>query len=333
MSSTWEFELVGGPDAGRVIRLRRGRLSLGRVPGGLVVDDPTIEPHHVVVDVAEGMGEGVRCVQLAGRAPVLVDGDRLAPSDVLRDGALIRIGTSLLRLRRAGAGIAYGDPPCSESGRGWTVTFGVGDVSLLPPRTAVDTGSPHELPFDRQVAFDARCRRVGVPIATDLARLGQLGLVGVHRMSVLRSIVSAVVANSARPPGVVSLVPGLDSHVGCGLIVVCDVDDIEAAGDAMARGPVSDGRLLIVLADDDGRLPPDCRALLTVGETWRGTFVADVASGFDQVVRLHVAGCTEATVTSRFAGSGLGDRAFVAQEVTRPGTEFGRYVIGVPQTA
>lgn len=331
--------MVGGPDAGRVIRLRAGRRSLGRAPGGLVVDDPAIEPHHVVLEVAEGMGGGVRCVQVAGRAPVLVDNDRLVPCDVLRDGALIRIGNSLLRLRRAGAGIGDDDPVAQESDGRWAVTIGVGDVCVVAPNVALQVGPPHELAFDQQVAFDAGCRRIGVSITTNLARLGQLGVVGVHRMSVARSIVSAVVSNSTRPPGVVSLVPDVDAHVvapvggGAGLIVVSDVDGIDVARHAFAGGAAGDGRLLIVLADEGGRLPPDCHSVLTVGETWRGTFVGDVASGFDDVVRLHVAGCTRATATSRLAASGRGDRPFVAQEVPRPGAEFGGRVVGVPQTA
>ena len=66
-----KLAVTAGPDAGWEIELEAGRHLVGRAwHCAVVIDDPSVEAHHVLLEIdCEG---GVDVVQLAGRAPVAI---------------------------------------------------------------------------------------------------------------------------------------------------------------------------------------------------------------------------------------------------------------------
>ncbi|NKX50994.1 FHA domain-containing protein [Arthrobacter deserti] len=84
----------GGPDAGRVFELRRGRHVLGRRNHGLGVDDPAPSRRHAVLEVT---GPAV-LLRDAGSANGLYVGGRRTSEADLASGTTIAAGNSRLRL-------------------------------------------------------------------------------------------------------------------------------------------------------------------------------------------------------------------------------------------
>lgn len=86
---------VAGPDAGKALALTPGRHVIGRARDtAWRLDDPLIEPYAAMVDV-DRSGQ-VTFTQLAGRAPVAVDGIHVCAPTVIGEGSVIDIGSSLL---------------------------------------------------------------------------------------------------------------------------------------------------------------------------------------------------------------------------------------------
>ena len=89
--------------------LGRGRTIVGRADGaGVRCDDPALEPHHALLVLD---GDGLRIVQLTGRAPLVVGGH---PIDGRRrrsdQPTLVELGDSTLRLRHGTARRTTGRP-------------------------------------------------------------------------------------------------------------------------------------------------------------------------------------------------------------------------------
>ena len=306
--------MVAGPDAGRMIALPSGRHRFGREPTGLVIDDPALEVHHLAIEV----GDHVHCVQLSGRIPVRVDGQTLSGFVGVPDGAFVEAGGSLLRLGRRG----LREERSSSVSRRWPVTLGIGEIQHEPAAGPNDEACLGSLPFDEQVWVDAGRRRTGVPVMIDLARTPRLGVTGPHRVAVARAIAEVVRERAqAAPaiwwPSVSDTMLGSSHDCRSGVIVVC-----EAGRYRTAERALTEPSAMIVLAEHVDDLPAECTAQLAVGARWRGTFVADTARGFDDVVALHVAG-----------RSAQRRGPIIAEQISRTGAEFGRRVLGVPQPA
>jgi S-DNA-T family DNA segregation ATPase FtsK/SpoIIIE len=90
------LHVVGGPDAGRVVAVERGRLTIGRDPScDLVLADPDVSRRHAELQVAAGIS--VR--DLGSTNGTYLDGAALDDAAVpLRTGAVVRMGDSLLTL-------------------------------------------------------------------------------------------------------------------------------------------------------------------------------------------------------------------------------------------
>ncbi|MEQ1702860.1 MAG: FHA domain-containing protein, partial [Ilumatobacteraceae bacterium] len=113
---SWACTWQTGPDAGGTTRLGVGRHLVGRArTAALRCDDPGLEPHHALLEVAAD--GSLELTQLTGRVPLLValdDGPACAiegPTPLTADGhgrtITIEIGGSTLVLRRLEAT----DPP------------------------------------------------------------------------------------------------------------------------------------------------------------------------------------------------------------------------------
>ncbi len=92
VNCTWNT----GPDAGGAVELCIGRHLVGRARTADVrCDDPTLEPHHLLLDVLD---DGtVVATQLAGRLPVRVDGTPMTARTVVSAGSTVEVGSSTLR--------------------------------------------------------------------------------------------------------------------------------------------------------------------------------------------------------------------------------------------
>jgi hypothetical protein len=94
---TFTLDLVAGPDAGRRVVLEAGRHLVGRSTGcSVVIDDASIEAHHLMIDVSGPAN--VELVQLAGRVPLLVDGEAAGAGRRLRVAHSIEVGDTRLEL-------------------------------------------------------------------------------------------------------------------------------------------------------------------------------------------------------------------------------------------
>ncbi|MCU0259433.1 MAG: hypothetical protein MUE78_00300 [Ilumatobacteraceae bacterium] len=91
-----ELRAVAGPDAGGSVVVGVGRHVLGRArTAALRFDDPALEPHHLAVRV-DARGR-VHVRQLAGRAPVLVDGAAIGSGEAAVEGTVV-VGATRLEL-------------------------------------------------------------------------------------------------------------------------------------------------------------------------------------------------------------------------------------------
>ncbi|HUF97229.1 MAG TPA: FHA domain-containing protein, partial [Ilumatobacter sp.] len=94
------IDVVAGPDAGRVVELTAGTYLLGRASTcDVPIADSDLEAHHVLVEFAAD--DTIRVAQLAGRQPLLVDGEP-HPEGGVRDGAAITIGATRITVRSCG---------------------------------------------------------------------------------------------------------------------------------------------------------------------------------------------------------------------------------------
>lgn len=85
------LRLDAGPDAARFVTIDRRGTVLGRAPGPGRIDDPWLEPHHLVV---RQDGPVVAVTQLCGRAPVRVDGELVVGPTPVGAGAVIELGAT-----------------------------------------------------------------------------------------------------------------------------------------------------------------------------------------------------------------------------------------------
>jgi S-DNA-T family DNA segregation ATPase FtsK/SpoIIIE len=88
-----------GPAAGETIVLGPGTHGLGRAASATIrIADPSLEPHHGLVDV-DGDGT-VHFVQLSGRVPARVAGEPVAGRTVIAPGDTLLVGASRVRIGR-----------------------------------------------------------------------------------------------------------------------------------------------------------------------------------------------------------------------------------------
>jgi DNA segregation ATPase FtsK/SpoIIIE, S-DNA-T family len=128
MTDTWTFRWLTGPDAGGASTLPTGEHVVGgSASASIRCDDPDLEPHHLLVEV----GDGVTVQQLAGRVPVRVNGEPVSGAVRLEGSASIEVGASLLLLA---AGDLTG--PGQTAGEANIVTGASGRVLVRRPRAA-----------------------------------------------------------------------------------------------------------------------------------------------------------------------------------------------------
>ena len=122
---------TAGADAGDVVGLGVGRHVIGRASTAVVrCEDPSLEPHHAVVDIdADGT---IWLSQVAGPSPILVDDRPATGRTRLRVDARILIGASLLelRLRTGPSGRAQPPAPLHPSRPGPSNPHGLAGASV-----------------------------------------------------------------------------------------------------------------------------------------------------------------------------------------------------------
>jgi hypothetical protein len=353
MDITLTVRCVAGPDTGWVTRLRPGTHWLGRIHGDLQMLDPAVEAHHAVVELSE---DGrARLVQVAGRAPIRVDGESAHGWVVRGAASVIEVGASRLELvdpasvpigssarvhaplddsddelRRFERDVARAATAATTE-RGsrrppGTVTLGVAEqqlaIDLLDARS--ETVDLVSLPHPAAAVLD-RHGRAELPVVTTVAPDRPLAIVGSQAESVARRIS-------------LQLPPRLRARLLT--VAAGEADRFRAAG-----------RPMIVLAPDLDDVPPWCVGVLDVGATWHGTWQPDVIDRPEDVVRLHAAGASPhrptrvhaalnpdigagRDVDGRRGGSGTDvGRTLVAEQVAGARPEVGSDITRVPQSA
>lgn len=329
---------VAGPDAGWSVRLDRGSHWLGRGDVGVGVADPSVEPHHALVDVAAN--GSIAILQTTGRTAVRVDGSPTAGWTAVPAGSTLEVGasrfivgtsttvvtspmswiyaphdssaTELVRFERD-VGLAAGAARHHLSVRpaGDSVDLGVAevDVAVDVRNSSGQTVAIGDLDLTAQAIVE-RCCRATVPLWITLTANTRIAIVAPDRAAVAEGIRRQLPA--ARRARV--------------LVVEDDADAL--AGSC---------RPMIVLVRDPVVVPTWCRSLLEVGETWRGVWWDDVHDRTDRAIRLHVRGPSRSerspSPTGRGVWSADAGRAVVAQQVSRTGAELGGSVVGVPEAA
>ena len=299
---THVFEMVAGPDAGRLVGVVPGRHLVGRAAGcRLVIDDPAVESHHAVLTV--GASGGLYLAQVAGRSPVLVDGRPVGDGVVLGPGAAIEIGDSLVVRRDARADPELRRTEAARPGCG-SVVLGSGTVRV--PIAGCDPH--HAVPHDLQVALDRLELRHRHPVSADLARADRvvLGLTAAEgdsasvaaRAGMVSSIVAQLGADpvACRWPVVRASVSGWSGAVAPAVERVVLLTD--RAAPLVDGGPID--RLIdrgvavtvLLLVAASSSAVRRCTSVLHVGARWRARWIADAADSADPLgtVRLHVRG-------------------------------------------
>lgn len=269
------FEVVAGPDAGRRCVFAAGRHLVGRARHcSLVLDDPAVEAHHLLLDVSGDGSVGV--TQLTGRVPVRCDaglevGDSLIQwdGDRWRDAAPTAGGFECA-VRRAS--LAAWDRHVAAIRRSrWAVTLGVGTVRSP---VALDV-EPAALPLELQAAYERAEVLAGVRVLVDLARSDReivaiVDLAGTRcGHAVVRSIRRQLASAGASTPDADRT------------LVVTHDPRIRVAGDEQAT--------VLVLLEGQTPVPEACTAVLELGARWRARWIPDTGHP-DDVVRLHAAG-------------------------------------------
>jgi hypothetical protein len=329
-----------GPDAGWSTYVAPGAHWLGRAGGAIRVADPTVEPHHALVDV--GPDGSVAILQTSGRTSVRVDGEPTSGWTRVRAGSTVEVGASRFVFGTSTA-IAASPMVWVFAPHGATATEHSRferDVQLAadaaryrrsrrPSTDAVELGTADvDVPIDirdadgRTVAVGAldlaaqaiveRCSRTTLPLWASISVDARIAIVAADPEAVADGLVA-------------QLPPDRRSRV-----LVLEPDD------AMALA--GSGSPMFVLARDRHAVPSCCRSLLEVGDTWRGMWWEDVHRRPHRMYGLHVRGPTRTPRTSRSwpapgdTTSADVDRPFVAQQVARAGAEGGGGIVGVPET-
>ncbi len=121
-----DLVVVGGPDAGRSRPLSPPGLAVGRAPpAGLVVDDESMSRSHLFVGVGP---HGVTVEDSGSTNGVTVDGFRVQSATAVDARSTVVVGSSTLRLRRAGGP----GPPVRHPGDG---TAHLSPMAGTPPST------------------------------------------------------------------------------------------------------------------------------------------------------------------------------------------------------
>ena len=114
---TLSFEVVEGPDAGRVIALH-GSVVIGGAAGSDVhLDDPHLDPAHTRVTESAG---GALVEDLGEPGGTFVNDAELRVPTRMTPGDLLQIGVSVLKLREgvdAPSEVVEGPPPQGAAGR------------------------------------------------------------------------------------------------------------------------------------------------------------------------------------------------------------------------
>lgn len=172
------LEVESGPAVDAVAVLGARRYVIGRARGVAVrLDDPEVEPHHAMLDVAS---DGtVTLMQLAGRVPIMVGGVPVVGRVGLAIHDRVDVGSTRLRLA----------PPPPRAGPPHT-----GEVPGDPWRRML-VRSPRAVPFLAVAAVEApACERDGQDSGDDGPHAGMLvGAVG----GVAGGLVMAAVTGSA----------------------------------------------------------------------------------------------------------------------------------------
>ena len=84
----------GGPEANKSFTLSKARTVIGRKGADIALEDPEISRHHCVIEVRERF---VNLKDLDSTNGTFFEGER-ARAAVLQEGAIFRIGSSLIRV-------------------------------------------------------------------------------------------------------------------------------------------------------------------------------------------------------------------------------------------
>lgn len=145
-ASEWQLQVVGGPRTGTVRRLGREVLVVGRAARcGLVLDDDRVSREHLAV---ERTVTGAVVTDLGSTNGSTVDGVPLTERAVVTPGQLLRVGDSLLAIRRAGT------EPAPVSRVSGAVAVRTGRRPPQPdPRTVVERPEPIQAPPPARVPW------------------------------------------------------------------------------------------------------------------------------------------------------------------------------------
>ncbi len=157
--SVLDLVVVGGPDAGRRHPLSPPGVAVGRAPAaGLVVDDESLSRNHLYVAVGSG---GVTIEDRLSTNGVVIDGVRVDTVTPVDATSTVVIGSTTLRLRRAGGP----GPPTRHPGDGTVrVSPTPGPAAALTDLRVACPEAPPERPRAR-VPWLAAAAPVPVAIA------------------------------------------------------------------------------------------------------------------------------------------------------------------------
>ena len=235
-------------------------------------------------------------VQLSGRAPVFVDGKPVGRVAAISDGSVIELGASRIVVVRTTPTTTRAAAQCG----GGLLLLGVGvrrDHQMVGSSSFVDQ------------ARDERTRTT-TSITLDLHETRRILVVG----STAESFAGALAARSKGPAIVADRLDLLRRRSRRRRLVIVHVADPET--------------------DWPGREMPNDAAVISIGVSWQAVLMRRAPDGSISLQRFHAAGHpggpeprSPAQVCSRL------DRAFVAEEVARPGAELGGDVARVPEPA
>jgi hypothetical protein len=305
---------MAGPDARRTIDLAAGRHFVGRARTcDVVIDDPSLEAHHVVVTIDPAAGGGfASCAvaQLTGRFAIEI-GE--AP------GGAVVVGLGATRFEIGPASTRAAVPRSLRHETGTSATIGLAlptELDDAVDRTALpdlgNQGGVGSRPAGEPalVGLDVFDRRSGVD------RGGRLRVIGIvdgsadrcQARAIMRSVV--VDASTIRPSGrTVATAFAMDVALG-----IEDLFPSPIPGDetilfvtdrpGMVRGPKSpvpawiaggrDVTVLVAVERPDAPVLSAGHAVLELGPRWRARWTADTSQPAD-LIRVHAAGMSAPT--------------------------------------